>query len=67
MDHPETDKVLAQELQGVLKELREKNTKLTNEKKAAKAGRTWGWTVAVITLFVLFLVMCGNQSRHHHW
>jgi len=58
---------MARELETVLSELRSKNKKLEDEKKAAEGSRAWGWVVAVALIFLFLFVMCGGDGRHHHY
>jgi hypothetical protein len=63
MDHPDSDRVMAHELQTTLKELREKNKKLTDEKDAAVAASSWGWVIAVVLLLMLGMATCGTHDH----
>ena len=63
MDHSESDRVIANELRTTLNELRDKNKKLTEEKKAANASL--GWVVAVLLLAVIGMMTCGANEHVH--
>jgi hypothetical protein len=66
MDHPDSDRLLTRELETTLTDLRAKNKKLEDEKKAAEGSRAWGWAVAVALIFLFLFVMCGGDGRHHY-
>jgi hypothetical protein len=66
MDKSDSDRVLTRELEYTLSDLRTKNKKLEDEKKAAEGSRTWGWVVAVVLIFLFLFVMCGGDGRHHY-
>ena len=63
MDHPETDRVVARELDGVIQKLR---ADLQKEKDANTArSANMGWIVALIVLLVLCFVVCGDSGHRH--
>lgn len=66
MDHPETDRMLANELKGILKDLRDKNKKLTDEKKAAQNTSTFAWVMLALLVVAVLVAMSGGSGHHHY-
>jgi hypothetical protein len=64
MLNPETDRVLADEMKGLLKDLRDKNTKLTDEKKAAESKLIW--VIIALVVVLAFAVLSGGDGHHYH-
>ena len=66
MDQYESDRVFADEMRRVLKELRDKNKKLTDEKEAGKGSLPWIIAVALALALIIALTAGGDSHNHYH-
>jgi CHASE3 domain sensor protein len=66
MDNSETDRVFADEMRSVLKELRDKNKKLTDEKEAGKGNLAWIIVVALAVALIIALTAGADSHNHYH-
>ena len=59
----ETDRVLADELRGILKKLRDENQEL---KDNDGAGSNLAWVIVAALIAGMLLMFCGSDGHHYH-
>ena len=65
MDHYESDRMMTGELNKILKDLREENTKLKDKDKAANGK--WVTVMLIGLVVILAFALFGGGGGHHHY
>jgi hypothetical protein len=62
---PETDRVMADELRGILKKLRDENKELKDEKESGSIS-TLVWVIVALVVVLAFALFSGGDGHHYH-